>query len=132
MSKPDIDREHYLNMVASLAKGWAHVAGVDPRSFPPLPDELDEEPVSLPIRSGESPEHVESIPVRVLNAAYALHAAGKPISIRAAYARAGVNRSHFSKAYPDTVKMIRMIAASARDIPRGSKTNGSIEAWEDE
>ncbi len=62
MSMPNVDREIYLNMVATLARGWSQVAGVDPKSFPPLPDEPDEGIVNPPAQSREiTPEPDQSV-----------------------------------------------------------------------
>jgi len=48
---PNIDREIYLNMVATLARGWSQAAGIDPKSFPPLPDDALEETDNLSTHS---------------------------------------------------------------------------------
>jgi hypothetical protein len=82
--------------------------------------------------SRKSAPEADPVPVEVISAAYALRAQGKPVSVRAACKKSGHDRKHFTQTYPEAVKTVEMIAAPDRQPMRGSKTNGSIEAQEDD
>jgi len=89
-----------------------------------------EETANLSPPSGEKPPEADPIPVRVVNAAYALAKQGEKVSIKAACEKAVVNRSHFSRTYPEEARLIKRM--SLRDPMRGSKENGDMEAWEED
>ena len=58
MSKPDIDREYYLNMFANYAKAFAATC----KPMPPGLIDADEEIVNPPVQSGEiTPEPDQSV-----------------------------------------------------------------------
>src|SRR5262249_35738455 len=67
---------------------------------------------------------------RVVAAAYELQKEGKRISLRAACARAGVDRTNLKKRYPEAVEIVRRIKVPDRDRRRGKRDprTGDIEA----
>ncbi|MEW4569728.1 hypothetical protein AB1L88_17830 [Tautonia sp. JC769] len=75
-----------------------------------------------------------SPPGKALAAAYDLKREGRPVSIKAATERAGVNRSHLIKRYPEAVRLIKALGTPDGRVPRGSKDRqtGTIEAANDD
>ena len=95
-----------------------------------LGGELPEAP-QAPQARGSDPEE-ETIPVRVVNAAYALKRQGRRVSLRVACDKARVDRANFRRKYPEAVVTVKMIAAPDCQPTRGSKRDGGIEAWGDD
>lgn len=71
------------------------------------------------------------VPAKVLAAAIAMSKEGERVSVKAACERAGVDRSHYTKRYPDGAAIIKKMAAGD-PLSRGSKQDGALEAWEDD
>ena len=77
---------------------------------------------------------VQSPAARAVAAAYDLLKEGKPVSLRAACERAGVDRAHLRTKYPDAIETIRRISAPNRTPRRGvrDRRNGTIDAVDDD
>jgi hypothetical protein len=67
-------------------------------------------------------------------AGYELLAAGEKVTIAAVAARAGVDRSHLHKKYPEVIRLIRDLDQSRGRPPHGEKNGqtGEIEAYQDD
>src|SRR5208337_489621 len=72
-------------------------------------------------------------PARAVAAAYDLQREGKPISLKAACKRAGVDRANLRKLYPEAARIIAGLAAPDGKPPRAihDRRTGNIDAVED-
>src|SRR5262249_22244184 len=71
--------------------------------------------------SGPQPLSDSKPPARVIAAVYQLKLEGRPISLRAACERAGVDRKHLRARYPETAIMIQQLAKATRTPRRGKR-----------
>jgi len=103
---------------------------------PAAPAELPEAP---PPRGEQEPaaasgdKAVQTPAARVLAAAYDLQREGKPISLRSACERAGVDRAHLRQKYPEAVRAILRMKTPDRTPRRGvrDRRTGDIDALDD-
>ncbi|CAN5903275.1 hypothetical protein BH23PLA1_BH23PLA1_35630 [soil metagenome] len=81
-----------------------------------------------------NPFHELSPPGKALAAAYDLKREGRPVTIKAACARARVDRSHLTNRYPEAVQLIKALGTPDRQLSRGWKDRetGTMEAWNDD
>jgi len=72
-------------------------------------------------------------PARAVAAAYDLQREGKPISLKAACKRAGVDRANLRERYPEAAEMIRRMGSLNRAPRRGmvDRRTGNLDAVED-
>lgn len=96
------------------------------------PDDIDTAGGSW---SGNAPKALNDLTpgARALAAAYELQKEGKPISLRRACERAGVDRVHLRKKYPDAAEAIQRMAMPDRTLRRSArdKRTGNIDAVDD-
>jgi hypothetical protein len=85
-----------------------------------------------PARPGPAPERLTP-GSRAIGAALDLKKAGEPVTLKAACARAGVDRGHVRNRYPDAVKTIRALGSPDRRPRRGvrDRRTGEIGGVDD-
>jgi hypothetical protein len=100
---------------------------------PAVTPRVDSQPVGKDSPGSELAIRPETPAARALAAAYALPREGKPVSLRAACERAGVDRANLKLNYPEAADAIRRMAAPDRTPRRGGRNRriGDIEAVDD-
>ena len=75
-----------------------------------------------------------SIPGKAIAAAYDLKREGHPVTVNATAKRAGIDRSHLTKRYPEAVRLIKALGTPDGWVRDGSKDRqtGSIEVIDDD
>jgi hypothetical protein len=83
-----------------------------------------DKPLDAPAASDLTP------PARAVAAAYDLKREGKPVSLRAACERAGVDRGNLRKRYPEAIATIEAMSHADRDLRSGlrDRRTGNIDA----
>src|SRR5208337_793464 len=97
--------------------------------------------VAAPSKSGTAATNGREIgapteltpPARAVAAAYDLQREGKPISLKAACKRAGVDRANLRKLYPEAARIIAGLAAPDGKPPRAihDRRTGNIDALDE-
>jgi hypothetical protein len=126
---PDDLRHALLDHLSPKQPGTADSADVRQPESRPQAGQPDARPSGAE-PSPELPSNTLTPAAKAMAAAYELLKEGKPVSLKAACQRAGVDRKNIRERHPEVMKIINTLAAPDRSPPRGThnRRTGTIDA----
>jgi hypothetical protein len=117
----------YPRPLLDAVRRLGHSGGTEAAAGPAPPPREDKRTAATPSGTALTPA------ARALAAACDLQREGKPISLRAACERSGVDRAHLREKYPEVAEAIKRMATPDRTPRRGTRDRrtGAIDAVDD-